>query len=206
MMTSLAQQDLPVNSFNVDPLVAKYNVSQILRNFVVELAPCTNQSATEIYYWDPSAAMLMEQMQAGGYNINNYATATFGNTLCTTFQPISTLVVLTNGGSFGRTVISSNGSPALICQHSNLSLFENHFWQVLGRNASQCLNNYQIAHPVGLYSLQTNLKTLSLQVYALEAAIGFLFFFVIVLIFAVIYLLLKQNRAENTAMTTYSNM
>jgi len=154
MFTSTAQGTLPVNATSIDQYVAQYSVDPIWGEVVGQLGPCSNQSGID--YWDPSAAMIMEELLTG-----------VNTTICTNTQLINATIVLTEGGMFGRSISESNGNLVTICTAANETLFESRFWQALGNTNPECLVPVTFV-PVDIYAFQTILDTDSQTVAALQ--------------------------------------
>jgi len=162
MMTSVAQGFLPINVTSIFLYQAEFGVSNFFVNLVIYLAPCTGQTQSDIYYWDPSAAMLMEQYLIDPQNVP----------LCTQWTTVNGVVDLVNGGGFGRTFnIGQGGTPILTCVNANSTVFESLFWQRLSE-ASICPAPYQVVTTPSTENLQAQIVNLQNYGYSLEATIN----------------------------------
>jgi len=126
LMTGQAQNDLLVDPDLVWQLQIDLNLDSWIAGQVALFANCTGQPDSSIQYWDPSAAVMMINLLEDTPDL-----------LCTEWDDINMIVVLNEGGSFGRTYEDPTGVPAKICRHTNLTYFLDEYWPTVA-GVSQC--------------------------------------------------------------------
>ncbi|CAF0732975.1 unnamed protein product [Adineta steineri] len=144
-MPSDVQNQLPANLTQIDVMLKKLNITltPFVYKLITSLAKCGNQSESDIFWWDNSAAQLMVQIQ------NNVS-----NGFCTQMEQVKSLYILSADADqlFGQGINDSGQNGAhikglsnyKICTETNSDVFLSEFLSKIQSNQLySCKKSYE---------------------------------------------------------------